>query len=305
MSKLEGRLAEPEVSVCIVTYKAKDVLRDCLRSLCENTALPYEIIVVDNGSGDDLAGMLQSKFPTARLIENTTNMGYTAPMNQALHCARGRYLMQLNPDTYMLPGALDQLVTFMETHPKVGICGPKVLNRDHTLQRSCRRGEPTPVAVFSYFLGLPRLFPKSRLLGQYQLNYLDENETALVAGVSGSCMLIRRSLIDQIGYLDERFFAYQEDADYCRRAREAGWQVCYLPEAQIVHFGGLGGSQVEPYRSILAWHKSYFLYYEKYLAKNYFLPFNWLFYAAMLLKLCLTLVVNLFREEKFVSVQRP
>ena len=205
--------------------------------------------MVDNGSGDGTGAMLAEpafqppEFPAIRFIENPTNAGYTRPMNQALQQARGDVLVQLNPDTLLLPGALDKLLAFLQEHPQAGICGPKVLNADRSLQKSCRRGEPTPWAVLTYFLGLSRLFPKSRLFGQYLLNYMDEDQTHPVAGLAGSCMMIRRAVVEQIGYLDEQFFAYQEDTDYCYRARQAGWQVFYMPRAQIIHYGGMGGSR--------------------------------------------------------------
>jgi GT2 family glycosyltransferase len=141
-------------------------------------------------------------------------------------------------------------------------------------------------------------------LGEYLMTYMDEDETHPAASLSGSCMLIRREVIDQIGYLDERFFAYQEDADYCFRAREAGWEVYYVPAAQIVHFGGQGGSRVHPYRSIIEWHKSYYRYYRKHLAQDYFFLFNGLYYAAMGLKLGLALLVNFLRKEKFAGPRR-
>jgi GT2 family glycosyltransferase len=296
---------EPDLSICIVTYRAKDFLRDCLRSLRENTAVDYEVIVVDNGSKDGVDQMLQQELPGAKFLANDANLGYTFPMNQALRQAKGRCLLQLNPDTLILPQALDKLVEFLDTHPQAGICGPKVLNRDRSLQKPCRRGEPTPWAVVTYFLGLSALFPKSKLFGEYLMNYMDEDQAHLVAGVSGSCMLIRRAVIDQIGYLDERFFAYQEDADFCFRARQSGWLVYYAPEAQIVHFGGHGGSRVQPYRSIYEWHKSYFFYYRKNLAKKYFFLFNWLYYLAMFVKLIVTLTVNFISPEKFAGSRKP
>jgi hypothetical protein len=296
---------EPDLSVCVVTYCAKDLLRDCLLSLCENTALDYEVIVVDNGSKDGVDQMLHQEFPGVKFLANKTNLGYTFPMNQALRQAKGRCLLQLNPDTLILPQALEKLVGFLDTHPQVGICGPKVLNRDRSLQKPCRRGESTPWAVLTYFLGLSALFPKSKLFGQYLMNYMGEDQTHLVAGVSGSCMLIRRAVIDQIGYLDERFFAYQEDADFCLRARQSGWQVYYVPAAQIVHFGGYGGSRVQPYRSIYEWHKSYFRYYRKNLANEYFFLFNWFYYLAMFIKLFISLAINFIRTEKFAGSRKP
>lgn len=291
--------------MCIVTYRARDLLRDCLRSLYQNTRLSFEVIVVDNGSGDGVIEMLRQEFPEVRVVENRENAGYTRPMNQALRLGRGRYLLQLNPDTLILPEAIDRMVAFMEQHPEAGICGPKVLNRDLTLQKPCRRGEPRPWAVLTYFLGLSALFPRSRLFNQYLLTYLDEDEINSVDGVAGSCMLARRALVEQIGYLDERYFAYQEDADFCFRARQAGWKVYYMPEAQIIHFGSLGGSRVQPYRSIYEWHRSYFIYYRQHLANDYFFLLNWLYYLAMLLKLSWALAVNFLRSEKFAGSRKP
>lgn len=290
-----------DLSICIVTFKARDLLRGCLESIQENTRLPFEVIVVDNGSQDGVREMLAQEFPSVRLVENTSNLGFTRPMNQALKLTTGGMLLMLNPDTVILPGALDYLVEFLHTHQVVGICGPKVLNKDQTLQKPCRRGESRPWAVLTYFLGLSTLFPRSKLFSQYLMSYMDEDQTHAVDGVAGSCMLIKREVVEQIGYLDERFFAYQEDADYCFRARQAGWKIYYVPKAQIVHYGGMGGSRVQPMRSILEWHRSYYLYYRKNLAKDYFFIFNWLYYLTMALKLLFSLGANLFRRQKVIA----
>ena len=288
-----------------MTYRARDLLRDCLRSLFEHTRLgELEVVVVDNGSRDGVGELLAAEFPGVRLIQNPENAGYARPMNQSLRAVGGRYLLQLNPDTLILPEALDTLVSFFESHPEAGICGPKVLNRDLTPQNPCRRGEPRPVAVFSYFLGLDRLFPRSRRFGEYLLGYLDPDQIHTAAGVSGSCMLIRREVVDQIGYLDEQYFAYQEDADYCYRARRAGWEVYYVPSAQIIHFGGQGGSRVHPYRSIVEWHKSYWRFYRKHLAKDYIFLFNWFYYLVMSAKLGWALAANFLRREKYAGPRR-
>jgi GT2 family glycosyltransferase len=296
----------PSLSICIVNYQAAGYLRDCLRSIVANPPQgEYEVIVVDNSSTDGSLEMLKSGFPGVILIENPTNLGFTAPMNQALRRAGGQFLLLLNPDTLVHPRAFDSLIAFMLEHPQVGVCGPKVLNTDGSLQEPCRRGESRPWAVISYFLRLNRLFPRSKLFGGYAMNYMDENATHAVAGVAGSCMLIRRQVIDQIGYLDERFFAYQEDADYCFQARRAGWQVYYVPEARVTHFGGEGGSRVQPYRSIYNWHKSYWLYYRKNLASDYFFLLNWVFYLVMLVKLLAALLLNLLRPVKTAGRQRP
>lgn len=297
---------QPVLSICIVTLQARDYLRGCLDSIQANPpACSYEIIITDNGSSDGTQEMLATGYPAVTTIQNSANLGFGAPMNQAMRHARGEYLLLLNPDTLVHPGAIDVLVDYLKAHPLTGICGPKVLNRDGSLQQPCRRGEPRPWPVLSYFLRLSALFPRSRLFGGYLLNYLPEDETHLVDGVSGSCMLVRCTLVNQIGYFDEQFFAYQEDADYCHRARQAGWQVAYVPAARITHFGGAGGSRVQPYRAIIEWHRSYWLYYRKNLASDYFFLFNWFYYSLMLLKLLFSLLINSLRREKHASTPRP
>jgi hypothetical protein len=316
-----------DVSICIPTLNASGYLRDCLRSIGEQpqltwvadasgiessqgngsvqtSSLTIEVIIVDNASSDDTLEMLTSEFPTARLVKNSTNLGYTRPINQALQLSQGRYMLLLNPDTVVLPGAINELVGYLEAHPEVGICGPKVLNRDGTLQKACKRGVSRPWAAFSYFSGLSALFPHSKFFGGYLLNYLAEDEIHEVDGISGSCMLIRRAVIDQIGFLDERFFAYQEDADYCFQAKKAGWKVVYLPSAQIMHYGGQGGSRAQPYRSIYEWHRSYYLYYRKNLAGDYFVLFNWFYYLLMGLKLVISLLANALRPTKYAGPRR-
>lgn len=295
----------PTLSLCIVTYQAAPLLRECLASLFQfPPAVPFEIIIVDNASTDHTVAMLEQEYPNVILVQNQTNLGYAASMNQALRAAQGQFLVQLNPDTLTKAGSFDKLIEFMEQHPEVGICGPKVLNPDGTMQKSCRRGESTPLAVIAQFTGLARLFPHNPHLAQYTQSYRDENETHAVAGVSGSCMMIRRAVVEQIGYLDERFFAYQEDADYCFRARQAGWLVYYVPTAQIIHFGGLGGSHVHPYRSMWEWHRSYWNYYRKNLAVNYPAWFNGIYYLMMLAKLGLGALGEVVGLGRFSSSRK-
>lgn len=294
-----------DVSVCIVNLNAGALLRDSLRSLYQHTAdLELEVIVVDNGSSDGSPALIRAEFPQVRLIENPRNLGFTHPTNQAMQAAQGDFVLLLNPDTLVLPGAVQNLLRFLRDNPEVGICGPKILNRDGSLQTPCRRGISRPWNTISYFLGLARLFPKSKFFSGYTMTYLDENTAHAVAGVSGACMLIRREVINQVGYFDERYFAYQEDADYCFQAQNAGWGISYVPSAQIIHYGGQGGSRAQPLRSIYEWHRSYYLFYRKNLARDYCFLINWLYYLAMLLKFGLALITNLFRREKYAGPKR-
>lgn len=296
----------PTLSICIVSYETRELLRGCLTSLREQPPVPsMEIIVVDNGSQDGTLEMLAQDFSEVQVIANTQNLGYTAPMNQALCAAKGRYLVQLNPDTIVRPGAFAALYEYLEAHPHTGICTLKVLNRDGTLQKQCRRGAARPWDVLAYFTGLSRLFPKNRFFGGYLLPYLDDNQIARVDAVSGSCMFIRREVVEQIGYLDERFFAYQEDTDFCIRAGQAGWAVEYVPVGEIIHLGGHGGTRKEVYRSIHAWHRSYLLYYRKHLAKDYNFLVNGFMTLAIWVKWGLALLTTALKREKYAGTRKP
>jgi GT2 family glycosyltransferase len=296
----------PELSICMVAYQACQYLKECLDSLYQS--LPrrsFEVIVVDNGSRDGTADMLRTAFPQVRLIVNTGNLGYTRPMNQALKAAVGRYRIQLNPDTLILPGAFDALADFMDAHPQAGICTPRVLNRDGSLQLQCRRSEGLPWDAFTYFSGLWRLFPHQARFAGYLMTYKDDREIFEVQAVSGSCMFIRTEVLEQVGFLDELFYAYQEDSDFCFQARKAGWKIYYLPQAEIVHYGGEGGTRVHPYRSVYEWHRSYFLYYRKNFARDYFFLANGLVYGLMFVKYLIAVAKIFFSKEKYPATRKP
>jgi hypothetical protein len=288
-----------QLSICIVGINSTQYLRDCIHSIQEGGLdLPYEIIYVDNGSTDNTLQMLRGEFPEVATLWNPANQGYARANNQAIQLARGGLVLLLNPDTLVPAGSLSALVSYLKEHPQTGIAGPKVLNSDGSFQAHCKRGEARPWEVFCYFTGLARLFPHNPHFSGYLQSFLDEDEIHQVPAISGSCMLIRRAVLEQIGLLDERFFAYQEDTDLCVRARKAGWQVTYMPAARITHFGGKGGSGHQPYRTIFVWHQSYYRYYRKHLAQDYFFLFNWFYYLLMGLKFGLSVVINLLRAEK-------
>lgn len=290
---------DQKLSICIVGINTETYLRQCIQSIAgSGLTFPYEIIYVDNKSNDGTRAMLESEFPEVKAIWNEENGGYAKANNQAMALTGHNPVLLLNPDTLVEPGSLNHLMDYLRQHPKCGIVGPRVLNSDGTFQAHCKRGEARPWEVFCYFLGLSRLFPRSPKFSGYLQGFLDEHQIHDVPAISGSCMLIRRDVIDQIGLLDERFFAYQEDTDYCVTARKAGWKVTYLPSAVITHFGGKGGTQQQPFRTIFAWHQSYFRYYRKHLAQDYFFLFNYFYYLLMGMKLVTSVVINLFRQNK-------
>ena len=290
-------MPQKKVSVCIVTLNASKYLHHCLTLLEKSQGTEVEqIIVVDNRSNDNTVKMIHEKHSSVTLIQNNRNEGYTIPMNRAMKEADGEYLLILNPDAFVKPKAVAALANFLDLHPEVGIAGPKVLNVDGTFQKSCRRGVARPWNVISYFTGLAERFPDNSKYTGYHLSHLDENILNEVDGVSGSCMMIRRNLIDKIDCFDERFFAYQEDSDYCFRAKAAGWKIYYVPEAEVIHDAGRGGSAAYKYRSLFEWHRSYYLLYKKHFSADYFPLFNGLFYSAMLGKLLMKVIREAVRN---------
>lgn len=296
-----------DVSFVIVSFNSINPLMVCLQSLFDSigTDLKFEVTIVDNNSYDGSIQYIQDNFPFVQLIKNNSNIGYTKAMNQGIRIAKGKYVVQLNPDVYINPGTFQSLLTWMNDHADVGICIPKVLNQDGTLQKQCRRGFARPLEVFSYFLKLDHIFPNHKVIGNYVKTYLPEDEIAQVDAVSGSCMVIKKEVISDIGYLDEQYFAYQEDTDYCFRANKAGWKVFYLPFVSVIHLGGRGGSRTSPYKGVFEWHRSYYLYYRKNLAKDYFFIINWLMYLVIGLKLIFSLVGAFFSKEKVVGTKKP
>lgn len=295
-----------DVSICIPTHQAREVLHGCLQSIQRNTHLvSYELIVVDNCSHDGTIEMVTREFPGVRLVCNDYNAGFTKPINQSLAISRGRYILLLNNDTKILPHAIDRLVQFADQQPEAGIIGPKVLNTDGSFQKQCRRTFGSPWSSLSYKMGLFRIFPRSVLFNGYVYGYLDENTDGPVDAVSGSCMLIRRQVIDDIGLLDETYYAYWEDSDYCFRAQRAGWHVLFFAGAQIIHYTGMGGSHANPCRSIYEWHRSHHIFYRRYLAPRYFFLVNWIYIGLIWLRWLFVLLSHPFRKRRFTRLPEP
>ena len=284
-----------ELSICILTLNSRDYLRACLDSIREFPPEgEYEILVADNGSYDSTVTMLEQEYPEVQIIRNERNLGFTKPNNQMLRLAKGKFFLVLNPDTKLIEDCFNPQLKYLHDHPDVGVSIPKVLNADGSFQQQSRRGEARPLEVIGYFTKLGKLFPHSKALNGYLMSWLPEDEIAEVKAVSGSCMFIRRETWEQVGGFDENFFAYQEDSDYCLRAREKGWQVMYVPLSRIIHYAGMGGSKAQPVHSIYQWHRSYYLYYRKHFSKDYFFLFNWFYYLLMAIKFALAMLKNMF-----------
>lgn len=223
--------AAPDVSVVIVNWNGLELTTAAIRSLADGTRdVSCELILVDNGSKDASVAELRGRFPEAQLIANATNLGFGKAVNQGFRQARGRYLLTLNNDTRLLGNTIGDSVAYLETHPDVGALGVLHYNDDHpaTVQASAFN-LPTPLTELLAMAGLPRLVPPDGF---------DPTAERDVGWICGSYMMIRRSCLDQVGLFDERFFAYDEDIDWCVRARRAGWAVRFWPGAALVHLGG-------------------------------------------------------------------
>ena len=229
-----------DLSIIILNFNTKDLLRDCLRSVLksEKDSFRYETIVVDNASTDDSVAMIKKAFPWVKLIESKVNLGFSGGNNLGLKIARGRYILFLNSDTKVKPDAFKKMITFMDKNPKVGAATAKTMLVSGGMDPDCHRSFPTPWPSISYFLGLEKLFPKSKTFGQYHKFYLDLNKVHEIDAGFGTFMFVRREVINQVGPWDDQYFFYGEDLDYFYRIKQAGWQVMFYPEPFLVHYKG-------------------------------------------------------------------
>ena len=228
-----------ELSVIIVNYNVKHFLEQCLHSVQKATEnIPAEIYVVDNNSVDGSAQLVREKFPHIHFIENKENVGFSRANNQAIRQAKGKCIVLLNPDTVVEENTFQKIIEFMDEHPEAGGLGVKMIDGKGNFLPESKRGLPTPWVAFYKMFGISRLFPKSKKFGKYHLSYLDENEIHEVEVLAGAFMLLRKSVLDKIGLLDETFFMYGEDIDLSYRILQAGYKNYYFPETTIIHYKG-------------------------------------------------------------------
>jgi hypothetical protein len=295
----------PELGIVIVNYNVRELLRGCLASVYDSRAsLTLRVCVVDNGSVDGSADMVAECFPQVQVIR-AENRGYAAGNNLGLRAlgftgedraAVGpnsavedepggmgrapRYVLLLNPDTLLAPSALADMLAFMEAHSQAGIAGPRLVREDGSLDKACRRSFPTPEVAFYRLSGLSRLFPKTPRFGRYNLTYLSPDVTAEVDSVVGAFMLIRAEVIEQIGLLDEQFFMYAEDLDFCWRANLSGWQVWYNSEVTVLHYKGQSSRQRSTFANV-QFYQTMRLFHDKHFKAQSSTLVNGLIYASI------------------------
>jgi GT2 family glycosyltransferase len=268
--------ASVDISVVVVSYNVKPYLEQSLKSIQKALdGISSEILVVDNASGDGSAAMVRDRFLRVRLIVNSENAGFARANNQALRMANGKTVCLINPDTLVREDTFRVCLEHLNGHPDVGVVGCRVMNPDGSLQLACRRSFPTPWIAFTKVTGLSALFPKSRLFGRYNLTYLDPNAVSEVEAVSGSFMLVRRKALDDVGLLDEAFFLYGEDLDWCYRFHRKGWKIVYLPTTQIMHYKGRSAREA-PFDTLRMFYGAMHLFVKKHFKKGWSFVPMWL-----------------------------
>jgi len=234
------------ISIVIVSWNVADLLRDCLLSVEAEgrlePGLEIEVVVVDNASKDDTLEMLSREFSWVKIISNTKNLGFAAACNQGIAYSNGDYVLLLNPDTMLLPGALHSMVEYIQEHPKVAAVGPKLLNSDNTVQPSRRRFPKLATGLVESTI-IQRWVPSLELLRRFYMEDVPDTVMQEVDWLVGACILLRREALRTVGMLDERFFMYFEELDWFYRARVLGWKAVYIPDAQVIHHYGRSSAQ--------------------------------------------------------------
>ena len=300
-NKPSGPLA---VSVIIVNYNVRDLLRQSLRSIERSlTGVSSEVIVVDNDSVDGSVAMLTQEFPLVTVIANRNNVGFSAANNQGIRTSIGKYIFVLNPDTILEEDTIRVLIDFMESHPDAGAAGCRILNPDGTFALESRRSFPTPAVAFYRMTGLSRLFPRSRTFGRYNLTFLPENQATAVDALSGSCMFLRRAALirqnessrEETGLFDENFFMYGEDLDLCYRIQKSGWVIYYTPETQIIHYKGESTKKGD-LRYVRLFYGAMVRFAQKHLSEDYPKIFLWFLRLSVIVRGSITALKNMLHH---------
>ena len=284
-----------KLSVIIVNYNVKHFVEQCLFSVYKaSEGIEVEIFVVDNNSVDGSTTLIKEKFPEALLIENKINTGFSVANNQAIKLAKGEYILLLNPDTVVQEDTFAKIISFMDATPNAGGVGVKMLDGQGNFAPESKRGLPTPEVAFYKMFGFSKIFPKSKKFGKYHLSYLPENEINSVDVLSGAFMLIRKSVLDIIGNLDETFFMYGEDIDLSYRITKAGYKNYYFPKTQIIHYKG-ESTKRSSLNYVVIFYKAMAIFSKKHFSGSNAFWFNFLIHFAIILKAGLALVTRFFK----------
>ena len=270
-----------DLSIIIVNWNTRDYLHRCLESIRRNPPTDeFEVVVVDNASSDGSADMVRSRYGgEVTLIANDRNAGYAKGNNQGIEAARGEYILLLNPDTEVKTFALDNLLGFAKDHPEAAAVGCRLVGTDYQVQLSCR-SFPYPLAILFEYTRLSRIFPWSRFFSAYRMTWFDHAHEMEVDQPMGSCLLLSRKAIEDIGVFDTDFPIFFNEVDWCYRAKQKGWKIYFIPDAEVVHLGGASTRQCRP-EMIKESHRSLKRFYEKHYKSRIPGPVYWFIMAAI------------------------
>lgn len=291
-----------QLSVIIVNYNVCYFLEQALQSVRRAAAaLPAgeaEVIVVDNNSVDSSVAMVREKFPEVRLIANTDNPGFAVANNQGIRQSSGRYILLLNPDTVVREDTFEKCLQFMDAHPDAGALGVRMIDGSGKFLPESKRGFPSPFVAFSKTFGLSTLFPKSRLFNRYHLGFLDEHQTCEVDVLAGAFLFIRRSVLTEVGLLDEAFFMYGEDIDLSYRIAQAGYRNYYFPETTIIHYKG-ESTRKGSLNYVRTFYNAMLIFARKHFSGSKARAFVTMIRAAIYFRAGLSLLVRIYRRGAY------
>jgi GT2 family glycosyltransferase len=296
-----------DLSIIIVSWNAREYLSKCIQSLAGLlTNANSEIIVVDNASTDGSPEMVCAQFPQVRLIRNSKNLGFAKANNIGIRQCTGNYIALINSDVEVLNGCVDRLIEYMKQNSDIGMLGPQILDENGNVQRSCM-GFPSIWNTFCRTFALDVLFPNTKLFSGYMMSYWPHNTTRDVDVINGCFWMIRRQAIDEVGLLDERFFMYAEDKDWCKRFWDAKWKIVYYPEAQAIHYGGASASNA-PIKFYIEMYRANLQYWKKHhdrMAQAIFMVFIGLHHIMRLLgQIPLYIVRPAKRSQSLMKIKR-
>ncbi|USG61310.1 glycosyltransferase family 2 protein [Sneathiella marina] len=305
----KARKMKPLVSVIIVNWNVRDMVLDCIGSIIEQTRSTYEIIVVDNDSSDGSVDAIKDKFSSVKIIANDSNRGFAAANNQALAVSQGEYVLLLNPDTLVVDNAIDKMLQWIQQDSSIGCGGCQVFESENVIQNTCF-SDMTVWSTFLVLTGLARVSKSSRFWGKPHYYWWDRRTEMEVDVVSGMFMLVPRKVLEEVGGMDDDFFVYAEEADWCRRIRAHGYRCVFTPLTHVVHRDG-GNKSTDQIlaKMYVQLQKSKLIYARKYYGLLGYLEFRFLYFASMLMRSVLFVILSLFtqqggfRTKAFLAIQ--
>lgn len=292
-------MSQIDVSIIVLSYNTRELLRKCIKSIYDTTKrISFEVICIDDNSFDNSADMIEKEFPQVTLIRNKTNLVYSKSNNIGMRISKGRYVVLLNSDVLILKDVFDEMVQFMDTRPEAGVASCKLINPDGSIQY-CVRRLPNLTTAFFQSIGWHNLFPNSKITNKYYQKQLDYDTVFKADSIGTTCFMIRRELLNTVGYLDEQFPLFFTDLDYNKRIRDMGYDIYYIPHIKIIHYGGQSINQ-QTYKQLIEQHKGIYRFYKKHYSHESFFIKNYFVYSAILARLAVKLALNAFSRDKRV-----